>query len=226
MNRIRLPLAVVPLICILVPGCRDSGLSSAKALLESGDFLSARPIYEKIIKNRPADFAAHYGLGMSFCAEAIYKTDLGLAEPHDWYPAIYQITVAAHLDTSPEVRRTLAILHYNLGTCYRKNGDVENAVLRISQALSYDSTLLKAYNLLGTLYHEQGDLEKAESCYRRTLIIKPDYAMAHFNMGALCWARQKYGDALRHFTDATACEPENRYFQTWLAKARERAGRN
>ena len=32
------------------------------------------------------------------------------------------------------------------------------AIQRISQAVAYDSTLLKADNLLGALYHEQGDL--------------------------------------------------------------------
>jgi tetratricopeptide (TPR) repeat protein len=209
----------------LVPGCRDNRLVAANALLESGDYLSARPLYSRIVESKPRDYAAHYGLGMSYCAEAMHKTDLGLAAPDDWYPAIYQVTVAAHLDTSPEVRRTLAILHYNLGACYRKNDNPADAILRIAQSISYDSTLLKAYNLLGTLYYEQGDLDKAESCYRRTLIIKPDYAMAHFNLGALFWARGRYDDALVRFTDAAALDPENGYFQSWLSKARTRAGK-
>jgi tetratricopeptide (TPR) repeat protein len=209
----------------LIPGCRDHQLAAAKALLESGDYLSARPLYCRIVESKPRDYAAHYGLGMSYCAEAMRKTDLGLAEPDDWYPAIYQVTVAAHLDTSPEVRRTLAILHYNLGACYRKNDKAADAILLIAKAISYDSTLLKAYNLLGTLYYEQGDLDKAESCYRRTLIIKPDYAMAHFNLGTLFWARGRYKDALVCFTDAAALDPENDYFQSWLSKARVRAGK-
>jgi tetratricopeptide (TPR) repeat protein len=209
----------------LIPGCRDNRIAAANALLESGDYLGARPGYSRIVESKPRDYAAHYGLGMSYCAEAMHRTDLGLAVPDNWYPAIYQVTVAAHLDTSPEVRRTLAILHYNLGACYRKNNNPADAILRIAQAISYDSTLLKAYNLLGTLYYEQGDLDKAESCYRRTLIIKPDYAMAHFNLGALFWARERYDDAFVHFTDAAALDPENDYFQSWLLKARARAGK-
>jgi tetratricopeptide (TPR) repeat protein len=210
----------------IIPGCRDSRLAAANGLLESGDFLGARPLYSRIIESRPRDYAAHYGLGMSYCAEAMHRTDLGLAAPDDWYPAIYQVTVAAHLDTSREVRRTLAILHYNLGACFRKNGNPADAILRIAQAISYDSTLIKAYNLLGTLYFEQADLDKAESCYRRTLIIKPDYAMAHFNLGALFWARGRYDEALTCFTDAAALEPENGYFQSWLSKTRAQAGKH
>jgi tetratricopeptide (TPR) repeat protein len=203
--------------------CKDPDLTAAKTLLESGDYLAARAIYEKAASAHPDDFAARYGLGMSWCAEAIYKTELGLADPDDWYPAIYQMTVASHLQPSGEARRTLAILHYNLGACYKKLGQPRDALRRIKEAVSYDSTLLKAYNMLGALYQDEGDLDKAESCYRRTLLLKPDYAMAHFNLGALSWARNDFKGALQHFLDAAAIEPENSSFQGWLTKARTAA---
>ena len=204
--------------------CREAPLSRAKALLESGDFLSARKLYEKVVETNPDDFAAHYGLGMTWSAEALYKTEIGLAEPEDWYPAIYQMTVASHLDTSEEVHRTLAVLHYNLGACYKKEGSPLEALARIQQAVLYDSTLLKAYNLLGALYQEQGDLDKADNCYRRALLLKPDYAMALFNRGALSWARREYAAAEKCFQDALTCEPQNTLFAAWLSKAHIAAG--
>ncbi|MBN1130083.1 MAG: tetratricopeptide repeat protein [Chitinispirillaceae bacterium] len=210
---------------ILMSACRDSRLSAANTLLENGDYISARAAYSRIVEKQPGHFAARYGLGMSFSAEAMHKSELGLAGPDDWYDAIYHLTVAAHLDTGREVRRTLAILHYNLGASQKKIGADDDAILRIGQAIAYDSTLLKAYNMLGALYHEQGEFENAESCYRRTLILKPDYSMAHFNLGALCMARGQYDDAVGHFIDAAALEPENRHFQSWLGQARTLAGR-
>jgi tetratricopeptide (TPR) repeat protein len=206
-------------------GCRDNRLTTANTLLESGDFVSARTLYYRMVEAQPRNFVAHYGLGMSYCAEAMFKTELGLATPADWYPAITQLTIATRLDTNREIRHTLAILHYNLGACYKKNNNIDDAILRISQAISYDSTLLKGYNLLGTLYQERGELDRAESCYRRTLIINPEYAMAHFNLGALCWRRKQYDEACTHFIDAAALEPENGYFQSWLTKSRALAGR-
>jgi tetratricopeptide (TPR) repeat protein len=206
-------------LAVLLVGCRGSALIRANALLESGDYASARALYARMVATEPGNFAAHYGLGMSWCAEAMFKSELGLAEPDDWFEAISQLTIASRLDTIGEVRRTLAVLHYNLGACFKKNGNIDDAILRIGRAISYDSTLLKAYNLLGTLYQERGELDRAESCYRRVLIIKPDYAMAHFNLGTLCWARKEYGSARKHFVDAAALEPGNGYFETWLGKA-------
>jgi tetratricopeptide (TPR) repeat protein len=217
-------IAATILFCGVFSTCRDNRLITANALLESGDFLSAREIYSRIVAAHPKQFAARYGLGMSYSAEAIFRTDLGLAVPGDWYRAIYEITIATHLDTITEARRTLAILHYNLGTCFRKLGNQAEAIQRIARAISYDSTLVKAYNLLGTLYQEQGDLEKAENCYRRTLLLKPDYAMTHFNLGTLAWARNDFRQALADFANAAAIEPENALFQTWLDRTREHAG--
>jgi tetratricopeptide (TPR) repeat protein len=160
---------------------------------------------------------------MSYCAEAMYKTGLGTAHADDWYPAIYHVTVASNLGAeSAEVRRTLAILHFNLGACHRKAGDRDAAIERIEQAVGYDSTLLKGYNLLGALYHEKGDFARAARCYERTLTIDPGYAMARFNLGALAWAQGNYDGAAEQFAKADSLAPGNAYFVEWLTKARSR----
>jgi tetratricopeptide (TPR) repeat protein len=219
---LRLP-AVMFLTAFCLTGCGKDRLTLAKELLEGGDFLSARKIYSRLVEKQPDSYAARYGLGMSWCAEAIYKTEIGIAEPKDWYPAIYQMTVAAHLDTGKEVSRTLAILHYNLGASFKKAGVREEAVRSVRHAVSCDSTLLKAHNLLGALYQEQGDLDNADLSYRRALLLKPDYAPALFNRGALAWARGDYAAAEKCFQDAVTCEPQNASFSGWLEKARSAA---
>jgi len=221
-----LPLPLLAVLCLTVVcclGCRKDRLNHAKGLLENGDFLSARKIYSRIAESCPRDYAARYGLGMTWCAETIYKTEIGIAEPKDWYPAIYEMTVATHLDTGKEVRSTLAILHYNLGASFRKAGNREEAIRSIRHAVSCDSSLLKAYNLLGALYQEQGDLDNADLSYRHALLLKPDYAPAHFNRGALAWARGDYATAEKCFQDAVTCGPQNTYFSGWLDKARKAA---
>lgn len=217
-------LAVLCLTAAAVSGCRQDRLTQAKELLEGGDFRSARILYSRMAASRPDDFGARYGLGMTWCAEAIYKTEIGLAGPQDWYPAIYEMTVAMHLDTGKAVRRTLAVLHYNLGACFRKAGNREEAIRRIRHAVSCDSTLLKAYNLLGALYQEQGDFDNADLSYRRALLLKPDYSPALFNLGSLAWARGDYAAAEKCFQDAVTCDPQNTDFSGWLEKARKAAG--
>ena len=212
----------VALLVLLVPQCVTRDLNRAKQLLESGDFLRARKIYARVLDRAPESFPAHFGLAMTWCAEAISKTDLHLAEPADWYPAIYHMTVAANQGGSDQARETLAILHFNLGACFRKKGDNEAAIERIEEAILHDTTLLKAYNLLGVIYHEQGDLVGAQSCYRRTVELQPDYAPAHFNLGSVSWARGDYVSAQTHFGKAASLAPENAYFRSWLGKAKDR----
>jgi tetratricopeptide (TPR) repeat protein len=199
-------------------------IKKANVLLEAGDFLGARKIYDKVVEKEPKNFSAHYGLGMSWCAETIYKTELGLAKPQDWYTAIYHMTIAMNLKKNDQVQKTLAILHFNLGTCYKKMDDPGAALKLMEQAVEYDPTLLKALNLLGAMYHERGNFEKAEYYYLKTIEVKPDYAMAHFNLGALAWANDDYTSSKAYFQRAVSLAPENAYFQNWLSKAQEQTG--
>jgi tetratricopeptide (TPR) repeat protein len=205
-------------------GCRVSRLDRANRLLQSGDYLSARRMYLEAIERRPGDFNAHYGAGMSWCAEALYKTELSIVRPDDWYRALYHMTVASGLaPQKSEVRRTLAAFHFNLGTCHRNEGDIDAAIGRLEQAVACDSSLIKAYNLLGVLYQEKGDFAAARKCYSRVLEVQPDYTKAHFNLGALEWACGDYCAAAGHFQRAVDIEPGNSHFSGWLEKARQRA---
>jgi Flp pilus assembly protein TadD len=192
--------------------------------MERGDFLGAQRLYALVLEHRPRDFTAHYGMGMARCAEAINRTELGLASPEDWYPAIYHMTIAAGIDSQPRALSTLAILHYNLGASYRRSGETDAAIARLEQAVAYDSTLLKATNLLGAMCHERGDFVKAARCYRRALAAHPDYPLAHFNLGALAWARGDFDAAKKRFERAASLAPGNGHFRQWLEKARKRTG--
>ncbi|MBD3320537.1 MAG: tetratricopeptide repeat protein [Chitinivibrionales bacterium] len=164
-------------------------------------------------------------MGMSLCAEAMYKMELGLGCAHDWYPAIYHMNVASNLQpNTSEVRRTLAILHFNLGTCHNREENIDAAIRRLKNAIVYDSTLVKAHNLLGALYQTGGNLDKARQSYRRVLELQPEYAMAHFNLGAVAWAAGEYSSAASHFSQAVELSPGNAYFEQWLRKAKHRSG--
>jgi len=210
--------------CCAAFACVNSSLDSANALLESGDYCSARQVYARIIDRDPKSFGAHYGMGMSCCAEAMYKSGLGLGAAQDWYPAIYHMNVAFNLaGGDAATRRTLAILHFNLGAALKKAGDAAAAIDRIEQAVVYDSTLVKAHNLLGALYQEAGNLTKASQCYEKVLTLAPEYALAHYNLGAVAWARSDFALAAREFAAADSLAPGNPAYQRWLSQARERA---
>ncbi len=202
----------------------SASLETANNLLEAGDFQSARELYKKLIEKEPYNFSAHYGLGMSWCGETIYKDELGLAKAEDWYPAIYHMTVAMNMKENKQVQETLAILHFNLGIRYKKENDYSNAIKIIKQAVHYNPKLLKALNVLGAMYHEQKDYTNAQYYYEQAVIVQPDYAMAHFNLGALAWAQEKYTRATEYFQQAALVNPQSSYFSNWLKKAKEKAG--
>ncbi|MBD3345412.1 MAG: tetratricopeptide repeat protein [Chitinivibrionales bacterium] len=204
--------------------CTNHRLEYAHELLEAGNFLSARKIYSKIVEKDPENFEAHYGMGMSLCAEAMYKMNLDIGCIEDWYPAIYHMNIASNLQPNTrEVSRTLAILHYNLGTCHHKEGNADAAIERLESAVVYDSTLVKAYNLLGALYHTRENFRKAEQCYLKVLDVQPEYAMAHFNLGAVAWASGDYNAAVSYFQKASELSPGNTYFKQWLHKAQQQS---
>jgi tetratricopeptide (TPR) repeat protein len=216
------PAAVFVTALLLFAGCVRQDISRADQLLSSGDFLEARRLYERAVRHEPESFDAHYGLGMSWCAEALYRTELGLAVPDDWFPAIYHLSRALGIRNDPHARATLAILHFNLGSSFRRRGEDALAIERLEQAVSYDSTLIKAHNLLGAIYHEHGRYDQAVRCYRCVLKNSPGYAMAHFNLGAASWALGDFRTARSHFSQAAEIEPHNTYYAGWVKKAESR----
>ena len=56
------------------------------------------------------------------------------------------------------------------------------------------------------------------------MALNPDYAIAHFNLGALAWARSDFPAAEKDFGDALALEPDNTVYAEWLDKARSHLG--
>jgi len=216
---------IITALVLLHYNSGSSSLKKANLLLEAGDFLGARKLYARIIDKDPKNFSAHFGLGMSYCAETIFNTELGTAKSPDWFPAIYHITIAMNIEENDQAKKTLAILYFNLGTSLNKEGNPDGAMGSIEQAVVYDSTLLKALNLLGAMYHERGNLDQAVQYYKKALAVKPDYAMAYFNLGACAWAKQEYDQSAGYFQQAVSLDPENPHFKTWLEKARTQAGK-
>lgn len=213
---------MVSLLCLVfLYGCGLSELPRADRLLEEGNYRQARTIYARQAMHQPRNFRAQYGLAMSWCAEALQKSELGFGTPEDWYKPIYHMNLAFSIGAGEKAGRNLAIFHYNLGAAFHREENIEQAIERLEQSVSLDSNLLKAHNLLGAIYHQRGNLGQAERCYSRVIKIQPQYAMAHFNLGALAWARGDYQSSLDYFEEAATLAPNNGHFLLWAENARE-----
>jgi tetratricopeptide (TPR) repeat protein len=65
----------------------------------------------------------------------------------------------------------------------------------------------------GVLFHSQGDLSKAEKCYRNILLIDPNHAQAHHNLGTLLAGRNPPSpQAISHFEAALSFDSKKLLF--------------
>ena len=59
----------------------------------------------------------------------------------------------------------------------------------------------------GTLHRKLDELSAAASAYARALSINPNYALAHYNLGAVQDSQGKYKEALKSYKLALTLDP-------------------
>lgn len=79
-------------------------------------------------------------------------------------------------------------------------------------------------NAEGTRYHLHGKLSKAADCYRRALLIEPDNATSHNNLGFLLAQQHQWKEALTHLQRAVALAPDNAQFLSNLGQVLAETG--
>ncbi|MFT6909758.1 MAG: tetratricopeptide (TPR) repeat protein [Oleiphilaceae bacterium] len=73
----------------------------------------------------------------------------------------------------------------NLALIKIKNGQLEKAETFIEIALQKNPKMPQALNLSGYLAQKQGKIKQAEALYQQAVTIKPDYALAHYNLALI-----------------------------------------
>ena len=96
--------------------------------------------------------------------------------------------------------------HHNLGMALAKQGNLDEAIHRYSEALRIKANYLSNNNL-GLAFFEQGRIRKAIDHYSEALRIKPDYFEAHNNLGVALVAQGKIRDAIDHYSEALRIRP-------------------
>ena len=78
-----------------------------------------------------------------------------------------------------------------------------------NSVLNMDPDNLEAKYSIAIFYQEAGEYENAMSAYGSILVDKPDFYIAHYNMGYIELVyRENYEDAIEHFTEAIGINPE------------------
>jgi len=116
-------------------------------------------------------------------------------------------------------------VHSNIGICYYKTGNSEEAKEHYQKALEINSAYHFAWNNLGVIYLEEWKLDEAEYNFSKALEIKPDFDMAKNNLskvfnnkGAIYMKNYQLDKAREFFTKALQLIPDSKTARENLKK--------
>jgi type IV pilus assembly protein PilF len=104
---------------------------------------------------------------------------------------------------SPESRaanqeNVSARLHTELGAGYYSRGQHAVALQELRIALASDNSYAPAYSILGLVHAELREDKEAESHFRRSIDLSPNYSEAHNNFALFLCQRGRIDESLKH----------------------------
>ena len=76
----------------------------------------------------------------------------------------------------------LAEAHHRLGVSLEAKGQLEKAKAEMLQSLAIRPNVPEVMNNLGTVHHKLGEKAAAMSLFERAVALRPNYAMARYNL--------------------------------------------
>jgi len=96
---------------------------------------------------------------------------------------------------------------FNDGVKLYRAGKFKEAIAAFALAATTDKDHPVVWNDLGTAWLSSGHPDKALSSFRRALHIAPNYALAHYNLGAAQDQLRDYENALQSYARALELDP-------------------
>ena len=104
--------------------------------------------------------------------------------------------------------RARAQQHYERALRYYDEGEIALAIADLHEAIKNNRRQAKFFAARGLLLVEWGDLAGAEADFQAALQCNRDDTLAHYGLGMVAHAEERYEDAIHHFTRAIECAPE------------------
>ena len=100
------------------------------------------------------------------------------------------------------------LAHNNLGLILSENGNVDEAIAHLDEALRLFPDYVEAHNNLGIALAGQGRTDEAIRHYTRALQLQPNHPEVHTNLGAALARQGSIEDAIAHHTKALRLQPK------------------
>jgi tetratricopeptide (TPR) repeat protein len=89
--------------------------------------------------------------------------------------------------------------HYEIGWCSNDVKDYTTAMISLRKARPVWSTIPKVYFELGYAFEKLDMYDSAVNSFNECLRLKPDYSLAHKELGNIAYFKEKYPAALQYF---------------------------
>ncbi|MEO8747668.1 MAG: type IV pilus biogenesis/stability protein PilW [Rhodanobacter sp.] len=106
--------------------------------------------------------------------------------------------------TNAEKAVDAARVHTELAQHYMAQGDLQTALEKLQQALTFDPNFAPAHTVMGLLYERINQPAKAEEHYRRAVELEPDKGAPNNNFGQFLCSVGKFKEAEGYFEKAIA----------------------
>jgi Tfp pilus assembly protein PilF len=131
------------------------------------------------------------------------------------------LTGVAHAQQAPS---DAAVESNNRGAALLQQGNLEEAVAELRQAVDMAPAYVVAHANLAYAFERQGRSDEAIAAYRRVLELEPGNSVARNNLGALYSKNGRYDDAIREFEEVLRRDPGNVTATSNLDNARRNKG--
>ena len=174
--------------------------------VEKGNLDKVMNIYQESLKYDPYLGSMYYGIGAILMN---YKKDFTMAEEY--------FKKAQKYTDYPELPQNLAFI-------YLRKGELNKAVVKLEQAISYQKnkkSMLHLYCILGNTYINLRDYKKAEIAFNKALEIDINSVKAHFGLAGVYLKQGKKIMALLEFQRVIKLAPDSieaKYSQEILDK--------
>jgi len=118
-----------------------------------------------------------------------------------------------------------AYMHRLMGMAYDAQADYPKAIEEFKAALRVRHDMPEVAFAIGYIYWKQQDYENARTWLLQELAGQACYARAHFYLGEVDRAEQKWNEAAAHYRRALQCDPDLFDSYLGLGIASERAGK-
>lgn len=198
-------------------------LKEALRFCQSGNFIKARQIYNRLIHSFPnnLDLLVNFGvveiqLNNINHAIVLFKKAIQVDSSHAYIHSnlgnalleihLYQEAIQSY-DDAIRIDPSYYQAYYNKARCLKYEKNLEAAIENYMRAISIEPNYVEAFNNIGVILYEQKKYDEAINQFNKAISIHYGYKEAWNNLGLVYSDTEKFSQAIELFTNALKIDP-------------------